>query len=385
MDRRSGIQNDRFARTNKTRRRFTDSAFFLQLRPGSFGVRGFIETGGGRKSAPMRSTKQAARFESREIRTDRWRRDTEVRHQLLNSDLSLLPESLYDSLLPFFDEHVDYLSRKRKRVFVFFRFRLTVFVCVCYCNRMEPIKQAATLSSQPHSVLCRAGLIGDVHGHSALLEIALRFLTRQKELDAILCTGDLPGDTANGDTDVCCKLLSEARVLSVRGNHDRWSIENQDQRVLLGISDQWPLASDSIEYLKTLPPTREFETPLGPVLLCHGTGEDDQTGVYPNDIEFSLETNEQLKAVHDAGRIRLMIAGHTHQRMVRTLDHLTLINSAAVACEKSNSLPTRLSPGTALRRKNPCFSIVDFENRYIQFYNIDRVSYEIAEADRFAL
>jgi predicted phosphodiesterase len=190
---------------------------------------------------------------------------------------------------------------------------------------------------------------------------------------------------ANGDTNVCCQLVAEYGVLAVRGNHDRWSLENDNQRVLLGISDQWPLAPASIEFLKTLPPTREFETAFGPLLLCHGTGEDDQTGVYPGDNAIALESNHQFNAIYNEGRIRVMIAGHTHQRMVRVLDHLTLINSAAVACEKENSLPTRLSPGTALRRKNPCFSIVDFENRFVQFYNIDRVTFNIMEADRFML
>jgi predicted phosphodiesterase len=148
---------------------------------------------------------------------------------------------------------------------------------------MEPDKQAATEPSQPVPLLRRAGVIGDVHGHNTLLEVALQFLAKQENLDAILSTGDLPGTTANGDTDVCCKLIADHGVLAVRGNHDRWSLENNNQRVLLGISDQWPLAPESIEFLKTLPPTREFDTALGLLLLCHGTGEDDQTGVYPGD------------------------------------------------------------------------------------------------------
>jgi putative phosphoesterase len=250
---------------------------------------------------------------------------------------------------------------------------------------MEPDKQAATVLSQPPTLLRRAGVIGDVHGHSTLLEVALRFLSHREDLDAILCTGDLPGTTANGDTDLCCRLLTQYEVLAVRGNHDRWSLENDTERVLLGISDQWPLAPASIAFLKTLPTTREFDTAMGPLLLCHGTGEDDQTGVYPGDSGIALESNHQLNAIYSEGHIHVMIAGHTHQRMVRVLDHLTLINAAAVACEKSNSLPTRLSPGTALRRKNPTFSIADFENRFVQFYNIDRVTYTVTEADRFML
>ncbi|MBC8104120.1 MAG: metallophosphoesterase family protein [Cytophagales bacterium] len=249
---------------------------------------------------------------------------------------------------------------------------------------MEQEKQAtATLS--PPALLRRVGVIGDVHGHSSLLDAALQFLSPRTDLDALVCTGDIPGDARHGDTDCCCRLLEEHRVFVVRGNHDRWAVENEHERVLLGLSDQWPLSKDSIAYLKSLPATLEFDTPLGPLLVCHGTGEDDQTGVYPGDTRAVLESNDPLHALYGEGRIRVMIAGHTHQRMVRTLDHLHIVNAAAVACERDGSLSMRVSPGTVLRHKNPCLAIVDFETRRVQYYNIARSKLTVTEAESYLL
>jgi len=231
----------------------------------------------------------------------------------------------------------------------------------------------------------RVGLLGDIHGHSAELTTALTHLKELPDLDALLCTGDIPGMTVDGDSNHCCRLLEENRVIVVRGNHDRWAVENAESRVLLGLSDEWPLAPGSNQFLRSLPPTYEFETALGLVLLCHGTGSDDLTGLYPGDGINAFDHNHALHALYREERVRLLVCGHTHQRMVRQLDHLTILNASSLAWEKIEGLPMRTSPGTALRHKNPCFAVVDFEQRAAQFYNIDRVTHAIREAERFSL
>ncbi len=43
-------------------------------------------------------------------------------------------------------------------------------------------------------------------------------------LDAVLCVGDVVD--GGGDADRCCALLSAAAVSTVRGNHDRWFLED---------------------------------------------------------------------------------------------------------------------------------------------------------------
>ena len=74
----------------------------------------------------------------------------------------------------------------------------------------------------------RIGIIGDVHSEHILLAAALEHL-QQENVDTILCTGDLTDGP--GDLDACTKLLSHHDVLTVRGNHDRWVLENKARHI----------------------------------------------------------------------------------------------------------------------------------------------------------
>ncbi len=89
--------------------------------------------------------------------------------------------------------------------------------------------------------------------------------------------------------------------------------------------------------------------------------------VYPHDTRYVIEANHRLHAIFAEGYYRLMIGGHTHQRMVRTFDHLTIINA-----------------GTLRHDKQPCFCIADFAAGAVQFYDIDTDSLAIREAETFA-
>src|SRR5436853_7065250 len=86
-------------------------------------------------------------------------------------------------------------------------------------------------------LLRRIGIIGDVHGEDGALEAALNLLGGITGLDAILCTGDVPGKNGTGDLARCCDLLENAGVMTIRGNHDRWYIENEELRDVMGYED----------------------------------------------------------------------------------------------------------------------------------------------------
>lgn len=198
----------------------------------------------------------------------------------------------------------------------------------------------------------RVGLIGDVHTELARLEHVLERLSRMK-LDRILCTGDV----ADGPNDAraleaCCALLAEYGVLTIGGNHDRW-LQDGEMRDLAGATDGEDVAPRALEFLSALPATRELDTPLGKALLCHGMGDDDMAAVQPFDHGHALESNEALQAILRERRYAYVISGHTHRAMVRELGSLTVINA-----------------GTLLRGQSPCWSVVDFAKRHIQFYEI---------------
>lgn len=198
----------------------------------------------------------------------------------------------------------------------------------------------------------RVGVIGDVHTERARLEHVLVRLSRMK-LDRILCTGDVAdGPHDARAVEACCALLAEYGVLTISGNHDRW-LQDGEMRDLPGATDQDEVAPRVLEFLSALPATREFDTPLGKALLCHGMGDDDMAAVQPFDHGHALESNEALQTLLREARYGHVISGHTHRPMVRMIGSLTVINA-----------------GTLLTGQSPCWSVLDFEKRRIQFYEI---------------
>lgn len=189
-------------------------------------------------------------------------------------------------------------------------------------------------------VIRRVGLIGDVHAEDAALEVVLRELIRLGA-ETLLQVGDIadgPGDLARA-----VALLREHRVLAVRGNHDRWLLGNQCRDLpyaqrLAGVGQK------ELEFLSQLPATRDFRSPRGHVLLCHGLGTNDMVGVKPDSEGHDISSNMELQRLINERRHRFVLNGHTHRAMLRTFGPLSIING-----------------GTLLRDTERAFTFVDFE------------------------
>ena len=219
-------------------------------------------------------------------------------------------------------------------------------------------------------MVTRIGIIGDIHSEDELLAATLDFLRQQPGLNALLCVGDVV--TGPGDAGRCCRLLREAGVRTVRGNHDRWFL-NQVRGLggylhLPRATADDEVTGDDRAFLESLPVTHCVETPHGCLLLCHGLGDDDNSGVYSGDSGPALEGNHRLHALVGAGDFRFIVNGHTHDRMARTFDTLTIINA-----------------GTLRRDKNPCFAIADFTENRVQFYDMEPDTRAITPSEMFAL
>lgn len=215
-------------------------------------------------------------------------------------------------------------------------------------------------------LLKRIGIIGDVHTEQALLASVLAFLQAVPKLDALLCTGDLV--TGPGDADRVCDLLQNANVFTVRGNHDRWFFLPGYDGSMTHTTPHDALSDRNRAYLAALPPTRTFDTPSGSLLLCHGTGTDDMIGIYPNDTEAVLAANHPLYRIYAERQVRFLVCGHTHAPMLRTFDHLTIIN-----------------PGTLRRERRPGFFLADFTTGTLQAYRLNPDTGDVLEAEEATL
>lgn len=199
----------------------------------------------------------------------------------------------------------------------------------------------------------RVGLIGDVHTEHRRLELAIEHL-RGMGVDRLLCTGDLPdGPGAGIDVDRCAALLEVYDVLTVAGNHDRW-IRDHEMRDLPDATDPDDIEPETGDFLDRLPQTIELDTPAGPALLCHGLGTDDMAMVQPFDHGYEIDNNRALQKVLAEGRVRYLLNGHSHRRMVRTVGELTIINA-----------------GTLYTGQQPCSLLVDFAAREVHVFDLD--------------
>jgi putative phosphoesterase len=187
--------------------------------------------------------------------------------------------------------------------------------------------------------LNRIGVIGDVHAEPANLERTLKFML-EENLDQIVCVGDIVQGTKS--IDACCELLESHNVITVSGNHDRWSGANKEFMSLA-----------SARFISSLPATQKLETMGGSALLCHGLGEDDMKGVLPWDSGYAIEMNFELHDLIRSKEFRFIINGHTHKRMVRTFGTMTIING-----------------GTIKSTHQPCFTIIDFGKEIVNFYDL---------------
>ena len=71
--------------------------------------------------------------------------------------------------------------------------------------------------------LKRIAAIGDIHAEDELLEKAINFCREQ--VDQIVSVGDIVD--GSGDVNRCCAILRENDIPAVRGNHERWLLNNE--------------------------------------------------------------------------------------------------------------------------------------------------------------
>ena len=191
-------------------------------------------------------------------------------------------------------------------------------------------------------------MVGDVPSEDRRLEAALAFFGRAG-VDQVLAVGDYAD--GRGDLDRCVALLAAAGTLGVVGNHDRWLLDGS-MRELPHATPATALSEPTRAWLRALPRTRRLESAAGPLLLCHGVGEDDMAQLRPDDYGYALKANTSLQGLLGAGW-SVVVAGHTHRRMARRIDDVWFINA-----------------GTLHRDFGAGFLVLDLVGRIAQFYDL---------------
>lgn len=174
-------------------------------------------------------------------------------------------------------------------------------------------------------------VLADIHGNAFALEAVLR------DMETLgLSTAVNLGDFFSGPLDAhkTASLLMDRDFISIRGNHDRYLIEQDPSE--MGPSDRVAfeqLDKTHLEWIAGLPETC---TIFDDVFLCHGTPTSDSVYWLERVEETGTvrsATLQEIQAEAEEVRANLILCAHTHiPRSVRLPDGRMIVNPGSVGC-----------------------------------------------------
>lgn len=179
----------------------------------------------------------------------------------------------------------------------------------------------------------RFAAIADIHGNCAALEAVLGDIATQGiATDCIVNLGDcLSGPLEAGRT---ADLLMSLNLVTVRGNHDRYLIEQERSAMHATDGEAYDqLSPEHLGWLRSLPFSTVWHQD---VYLCHATPEDDNLywleTVSPDGAVY-LKSRAEIEGLAGGIAQSLILCGHSHlPRTVRLSDGRLLVNPGSVGC-----------------------------------------------------
>lgn len=184
----------------------------------------------------------------------------------------------------------------------------------------------------------RFAVISDVHGNSLALDAVLADIARQG-VDAIFCLGD----NVSGPVDPAgaAERLMRLGAPSVRGNHDRWTVDlSLRGSGKIDAFARAQLNAAQLNWLAGLPATA---THGDGIFLCHGTPDDDEMpwlDQFYKGRTATLPGAAQVTDIAGALDYELLLCAHTHiPRSVRLLDGRLIVNPGSVGMQLVRGSP----------------------------------------------
>lgn len=233
----------------------------------------------------------------------------------------------------------------------------------------------------------RLAILSDIHGNLLALDAVLADIQAQGTPDLYWVLGDL---VAFGPwpRETLARLRSLPNVSFVQGNTDRYVVTGRRPLAPVRSPEDWARMPGLLEmrdgmfrwavehldwedylFLRDLPTRLELDVPnFGRVLAFHANPVDDEMNILPE------TPDEQIRPLLAGIEARLLVYGHTHRPLDRTVDGIRLVNGGSVG------FPLDGVP-------QPGYALVDFEGE-ICTVTLRRVSYDleavVAELERVA-
>lgn len=180
-------------------------------------------------------------------------------------------------------------------------------------------------------------VIGDIHSNKFALESVFQDINT-KEIDFILCTGDLVGYLPFPNEVI--DIVRSNRVVAIKGNHDQrigessmvtdGEINNMTEEEIHKKASMaftnWEISDENRKYLKNLPEQIKININGLTLLIVHGS---------PKAIdEYLYEDQETLSELSKTLEEDIIICGHTHIPYHVTINDKHFINVGSVGKPK---------------------------------------------------
>jgi predicted phosphodiesterase len=177
----------------------------------------------------------------------------------------------------------------------------------------------------------RFAAIADIHGNAFALRAVLADMDRLGIETAVSL-----GDFFSGPLDAAgtAAMLMERNFVSIRGNHDRYLMEQSPAD--MGPSDRTAfnqLDKAHLDWISDLPQTCVI---YDDVFACHGTPDSDNTYWLERVAQDGTVRSATLSEMEEQGQgveASLILCAHTHiPRCVRLSDGRMIVNPGSVGC-----------------------------------------------------
>ncbi len=174
-------------------------------------------------------------------------------------------------------------------------------------------------------------VIADIHGNHLALEAVLADIDT-KGIRQIINLGDSFSGPLQADK--TADLLFQRRILSVRGNHDRYLTERETHG-----ESSWEtpvlsqMSSSILNWIDALPFSAVFEDCA---YLCHASPHSDvQDWIehYENGRPVGPKNMQHIEALAEGLDFPVLLCGHSHvARLVQLADGRLIVNPGSVGC-----------------------------------------------------
>jgi len=201
------------------------------------------------------------------------------------------------------------------------------------------------------------GLIADVHSNVIALEAVLLEM-EALGVEKILHAGDIVG--YNPYPNETIELFRKRKILSIRGNHERALLtgDMSDLNWYAACALRWTsnnISRENLGYISKLKDAEAFLLDNTGIFLAHGSPNDLDEYIYPEDVESGLLTMTSSD---------ILVLGHTHIQFKKQFKEGIIINPGSVG------QPRDKDPASA-------FAILDTDTKRIELkrteYDIEKV------------